>query len=149
MPFASDFVVEERLPDVEGMHPAVNSLSEHAWSRWCERSGFSTGAKKHKAKQREWNRLVLHFERALRSAVEVAVKPEFRALAIINNRFRPARYFRGNGFVFVVGDRGVLLTVHQGEANRWQLTAAERERQKQMMESFLANEQLAQVGMGF
>lgn len=114
-------LVEERVPLLVGFHPEIKGMSQHGWKRWCERSGVPPAAKKAVAKNREWNTKFLRLERVIRRAQEVVLKPRYRAAALINNRFKPARYFRSEAFIFVVSvETGLVVTVHTGEARRWE-----------------------------
>lgn len=119
--FVFEEAVEERVPYVGGVHPAIRSMSKHGWKRWCERSGRPPEARRAKAKAKEWERLVTRLKRALTKAEEVQLKPRYRAVAIMNNGFKGARYYRADGFIFVVSeDEGQVMTVHTGEARRWE-----------------------------
>lgn len=120
--------VEERVPGVLGIHPDIKGISHHGWRRWCERAfdrhdiaKVARGGAPHLAKVREWSWKVERLKRALSRAVEVQLKPRYRVAALCNNGFEPARYFRSSWFVFVVSVRtGLVMTVHTGEARRWE-----------------------------
>ena len=57
--------------------------------------------------------------RNLERAVEVELAPRYRATALLNHKFQPARYLRCDCWVFVVSLDGGLITIHTGAANRW------------------------------
>lgn len=113
--------VEDRVPGIAGLHPQIHGISKHGWRRWCERAGRKLEARRPSKKVKEWNAKVAQLRAAIGRAVEVQLKPRYRVAALCNNGFEPARYYRSSGFVFVVSIKtGLVMTVHTGEARRWE-----------------------------
>ena len=55
----------------------------------------------------------------LMEACEVWLKPEHRLTSLLAHNCNDARYYRKGGRIFVCANR-VVVTVHNGEAEKWQ-----------------------------
>jgi hypothetical protein len=86
----------------------VNYVTKHALKRWMERTGCTSERQA---------RATIKKQFALANEVELA--PAYKAIALINHDFKPARYFRFDKWVFVVSGEGALITIHSGTAKRW------------------------------
>jgi hypothetical protein len=86
----------------------VKYITKHALQRWMERTSCKSERQAHAT-------LKKHFA----SATEVELAPAYKAIALLNHDFKPARYFQFDKWVFVVSDEGALLTIHSGTAKRW------------------------------
>ena len=83
-------------------------ISDHAISRFRKRTGSKADDEGIKSK----------IETLFKKSVEVELEPSFKALALLNNRLKPARYYSFSQFIFVISE-DVLVTIHFGEAKRW------------------------------
>src|SRR5690349_5667970 len=86
----------------------VKYITKHALTRWMERTECTSERQAHATIKK-------HFARA----TEVELAPAYKAIALLNHDFKPARYFKFEKWVFVVSDEGALLTIHSGTAKRW------------------------------
>jgi hypothetical protein len=91
-------------------HPVINAVSEHALQRWRERTLLEFG------REKDFTELATAITRAHK---EVFLRKKFRIHALLNHGIQDARYFRSGPWTLVVVN-GVLRTVHNGEANRWE-----------------------------
>src|SRR5262245_57973387 len=86
----------------------VKYITKHALTRWMERTDCTSERKAHATIKRQF---------ALAKEVELA--PAYKAIALLNHDFKPARYFQFEKWVFVVSEEGALVTIHSGTAKRW------------------------------
>ena len=82
-------------------------ITQHAIDRYRER----TQSKKSDAS------ILKHIENWLCQSVEMQLKDKFKLDEALSHD-APARYFKFHDMIFVV-DSGVVLTAHQGTADRW------------------------------
>jgi hypothetical protein len=87
----------------------ITTVSDHAVKRFRERTNLV------RSDQSIRNRLM----DMVNKGIEVKPKKYYGVVALINHGFRAARYFSYNNFIIVVEDEAIV-TVHQGEANRWE-----------------------------
>jgi len=83
-------------------------ISHHVISQYRKRTGSKADDEGIKSK----------VEALCKKSVEVELEPSFKALALLNHRLKPARYYKFSQFIFVISE-DVLVTIHFGEAKRW------------------------------
>lgn len=88
-------------------------LSYHAITRFRERSGAKYSDKK----------LIRKLLTLIANSEECYLKPQFRVISLINNRFEETEYLRAkNGWILVIVNNK-LKTIHTGQSDRWEKNA--------------------------
>lgn len=85
-------------------------LTRHAALQWMRRTG-----------ERDPEKLLATWNAETAAAEEIELDKVGRVLALTGHGFQASRYFRSpGGWVFVVSPDGWALTVHRGDAKRFQ-----------------------------
>lgn len=100
-----------RLADETGAMDAGTqyNITNHALQRFMERSNCKSEQKAMKT-----------LRRLLSDGTPVILKPGYAALALMNHNYRDVEYLESGGWILVISEDKTLLTVHNGQAGRWQ-----------------------------
>jgi len=82
--------------------------SNHAAKRWMERTGSADPREAYKS-----------FREAIDYSVEVSLKPKYRAVALIDHKFKEAKYLKFDNWIFVVVDN-IIVTVYDNKTSRFE-----------------------------